>query len=63
MGSKAAGLEQWLGEVVETEDGAAEVFKAAFVLADRLWSGGSIIVLIALVNSGLGGPEASIRRV
>ena len=26
----------------------------AFVLADRLWSGGSIIVLIALVNSGLG---------
>jgi len=26
----------------------------AFVLADRLWSGGSIIVLVALVNSGLG---------
>ncbi len=26
----------------------------AFVLADRLWNGGSIIVLIALVNSGLG---------
>ncbi|MCW2817258.1 MAG: family permease [Marmoricola sp.] len=26
----------------------------AFVLADRLWGGGSIIVLIALVNSGLG---------
>lgn len=26
----------------------------AFVLADRLWSGGSLIVLIALVNSGLG---------
>ena len=26
----------------------------AFVLADRLWDGGSIIVLIALVNSGLG---------
>ena len=26
----------------------------AFVLADRLWSGGSTIVLIALVNSGLG---------
>ncbi|MEU3512499.1 APC family permease [Streptomyces longwoodensis] len=26
----------------------------AFVLADRLWHGGSIIVLIALVNSGLG---------
>ena len=26
----------------------------AFVLADRLWSGASIIVLIALVNSGLG---------
>lgn len=26
----------------------------AFVLADRLWQGGSIIVLIALVNSGLG---------
>jgi amino acid transporter len=26
----------------------------AFVLADRLWSGGSVIVLIALVNSGLG---------
>jgi amino acid transporter len=26
----------------------------AFVLADRLWGGGSLIVLIALVNSGLG---------
>ena len=26
----------------------------AFVLADRLWNGGSIIVLIALVNSGIG---------
>ena len=26
----------------------------AFVLADRLWHGGSLIVLIALVNSGLG---------
>ncbi|GAS89634.1 APC family permease [Mycolicibacterium brisbanense] len=26
----------------------------AFVLADRLWHGGSVIVLIALVNSGLG---------
>ena len=26
----------------------------AFVLADRLWSGGSLIVLVALVNSGLG---------
>jgi amino acid transporter len=26
----------------------------AFVLADRLWSGGSLVVLIALVNSGLG---------
>lgn len=26
----------------------------AFVLSDRLWAGGSIIVLIALVNSGLG---------
>jgi amino acid transporter len=26
----------------------------AFVLADRLWSGGSVVVLIALVNSGLG---------
>jgi len=26
----------------------------AFVLADRLWNGGSIVVLIALVNSGLG---------
>jgi amino acid transporter len=26
----------------------------AFVLADRLWAGGSLIVLIALVNSGLG---------
>lgn len=26
----------------------------AFVLADRLWHGGSIVVLIALVNSGLG---------
>ena len=26
----------------------------AFVLADRLWHGGSIIVLIALVNSGIG---------
>jgi amino acid transporter len=26
----------------------------AFVLADRLWNGASIIVLIALVNSGLG---------
>lgn len=26
----------------------------AFVLADRLWNGGSVIVLIALVNSGLG---------
>lgn len=26
----------------------------AFVLADRLWHGGSILVLIALVNSGLG---------
>ncbi|WP_329057921.1 APC family permease [Amycolatopsis sp. NBC_01480] len=26
----------------------------AFVLADRLWDGGSIVVLIALVNSGLG---------
>ena len=26
----------------------------AFVLADRLWAGGSIIVLIALVNSGVG---------
>ncbi|TFC01055.1 APC family permease [Cryobacterium adonitolivorans] len=26
----------------------------AFVLADRLWSGASIIVLVALVNSGLG---------
>jgi amino acid transporter len=27
---------------------------AAFVLADRLWSGGSLMVLIALVDSGLG---------
>jgi len=26
----------------------------AFVLADRLWHGGSVVVLIALVNSGLG---------
>ncbi len=26
----------------------------AFVLADRLWHGGSLIILIALVNSGLG---------
>lgn len=26
----------------------------AFVLADRLWHGGSLLVLIALVNSGLG---------
>lgn len=26
----------------------------AFVLADRLWHGGSILVLVALVNSGLG---------
>jgi amino acid transporter len=26
----------------------------AFVLADRLWHGGSLVVLIALVNSGLG---------
>ena len=26
----------------------------AFVLADRLWNGGSVIVLVALVNSGLG---------
>ncbi|NMO04414.1 APC family permease [Gordonia sp. TBRC 11910] len=26
----------------------------AFVLADRLWAGGSVIILIALVNSGLG---------
>ena len=26
----------------------------AFVLADRLWAGGSVIVLVALVNSGLG---------
>jgi len=26
----------------------------AFVLADRLWNGGSLVVLIALVNSGLG---------
>jgi amino acid transporter len=33
---------------------AASPTAPAFVLADRLWSGGSIIVLIALVNSGLG---------
>lgn len=33
---------------------ASSATAPAFVLADRLWAGGSIIVLIALVNSGLG---------
>lgn len=33
---------------------ASSTTAPAFVLADRLWSGGSIIVLIALVNSGIG---------
>ncbi|MFE5838565.1 APC family permease [Arthrobacter sp. NPDC056493] len=33
---------------------AASPTAPAFVLADRLWSGASVLVLIALVNSGLG---------
>ncbi|MFF1831559.1 APC family permease [Paenarthrobacter sp. NPDC058040] len=33
---------------------AASPTAPAFVLADRLWNGASILVLIALVNSGLG---------
>jgi amino acid transporter len=33
---------------------AGSVNAPAFVLADRLWNGASLIVLIALINSGLG---------
>ena len=33
---------------------ASSATAPAFVLADRLWAGGSLVVLIALVNSGLG---------
>ncbi|QNE21450.1 APC family permease [Kribbella qitaiheensis] len=33
---------------------AASPTAPAFVLADRLWNGASVVVLIALVNSGLG---------
>lgn len=38
----------------ELDSLATSATAPAFVLSDRLWAGGSVIVLIALVNSGLG---------